>query len=137
MAVNIVKEFPRLNDHHGVHVKWPGLTKDNSYQLKFFAGGQVYGWSVIFEDFVGLMLDTCHIIKTPDYEYRLKNSPLLEDWGIHLNNARVFDNERIILNFHNTTGHMFEMGRIAPFWLASLIITPTPKEIFYVSGSTD
>ena len=132
MAVQLVKEFPRTNDYFGIHAKLPGTIEKNEYEVKLFAGGHKYGWSMIFEDYTTLEVDTGHTIKGSNHVFQFANGTLLDEWGIHLVSATTSNNDRIILKFHNTTGLMVEMGRLTPFWLASLIITPKPKQLTYV-----
>ena len=133
MSVKLVKEYPRTNDYYGIHPKLPGTIEKNEYEIKLFAGGHQYGWSMLFEDYSTLEVDTCHSVKGSNHIFQLANGALLQEWGIYLISAKTSPNDHIILQFHNSNGNMVEMGRLAPFWLASLIITPKPKQLAYIS----
>ena len=86
ITAEIRKQFPRVNDYHGIHAKWPGTIVSNEYVIKMFAGGNHFGWSVIFENQNCLTIDTCHYVKGNGCTFRAETSPLVDDWGIKILN---------------------------------------------------
>ena len=133
ITAELHKQFPRTDDYYGIHAKWPGTIVDNEYVLKMYAGGHKFGWSLIFENQTCLTVDTCHSVKGLGCTFRLETGRLLNDWGITLTDVTIDTNKPIVLNLDNKSQMMYEMGRVKPFWLFSIIITPTPQKIYYMS----
>ena len=134
-SLQLWKEFPRKNDYFGIHPAWPGIASEESFEIKMFAGGQKYGWSLVLEENKEMEINTCHKIKTKNCSFHVKICPILEEWNITLKDSTANENENILLKLKNNSGLIYEFGRQKPFWLFSIIVSPVPKRMYYFANT--